>query len=599
MPWDCSECGQHVGDDETQSCPGCQHQKSTWTVVPDRTRTLVVKGHRFQCLRGRVSETTSAVDPLYDAMGLDETRIARVLSKASALKLAEQQRQPASFDLLVVRLIPRAVSAEVVLGIDYARQDLDEQTHPAPSDPFVDVPFLFVAGPEALPLGFGFNGLRVVDVTESTDLGFAPGIEVTALKCPTVELTSEAVDPDEPDSPRVVAVGSLPGVTFATDSAFVRPSVVEELKALESLARAHPTAKISIFGHADAVGDELYNKKLSERRAWSVYAFVVDDAEAWETLYQHGDEAWGAPVLSQILSDLGHEGALEVAMRSFRGLPDGAPVSNDAAFRTELFAAYMSDKKRGIDLPRSRFLEPGYMGCGEYNLLEAASGASDTNRRVTFVFFDPDQVPVFPCAFADIAPCQQQLAAPGERNRETFRCAFFDEHAREISTPTNDDDPDAVVLRFYRADGTFIPNASWCLYGPSGEERGSADAQGVSLLSADLGQGRYTITWHDPKVELFDHDHHYGCEVHFGIVPESLNPDCSLRRLHNLGYHDDHSLEARTERFQRDYQEQAKTHGLALTPTGALDTPTIEMVRRAHNTCTDDLRVVCPTQVEA
>lgn len=160
---------------------------------------------------------------------------------------------------------------------------------------------------------------------------------------------------------------SIPSVTFGFNSSFIRPSVAEDLVQLEDLAKQKADAKVLIFGHTDAVGDELYNKKLSERRAWSTYAFIVNDPDVWETLYNHKDEDWGLAAIQEILQDLGYDpGPIDgkigpltrSAMRAFASLPEDAPINNNAPFRKSLFGAYMSSK-HDIDLPRERFIEPG------------------------------------------------------------------------------------------------------------------------------------------------------------------------------------------------------------------------------------------------
>lgn len=238
----------------------------------------------------------------------------------------------------------------------------------------------------------------------------------------------------------------VPGITFGFNSSFVRPGVVEYLKKLERVADRHQAAKIMIFGHTDAVGDDIYNKKLSERRAWSVYAFVTNDVDAWEVLYSHPDEDWGLSVVQEILADLGHyAGAIDgdwgsqtaIAIRAFRGLPEGSVVQNDAPFRKELFAAYMSSK-HDIDLSPERFVEPGYMGCGEFNPLEATEGDATVNRRVTFFFVHPDRVPHLPCRYADTGPCLKQTFALDSRFKQGFRCSFYDSLARRCSGETLD-----------------------------------------------------------------------------------------------------------------------------------------------------------------
>lgn len=237
--------------------------------------------------------------------------------------------------------------------------------------------------------------------------------------------------------PQFLACCSIPGVTFRFDSSFVRPGVVEHLRKLETLARKHAEAKIMIFGHTDTVGSDEYNKALSERRARSVYAFVTNDADAWESLYQ--EEDWGVAVVQEVLLELGHDpGPIDGlegpqtrdAMRSFQGLPPGATVTNNAAFRQQLFTAYMTGE-HDVDLPRERFMEPRFMGCGEFNPLEPVAGEHEPNRRVTFFLFHPERLPNLPCALGDVAPCRRQMDPPSPRHHATFHCSFFDSLAKK------------------------------------------------------------------------------------------------------------------------------------------------------------------------
>ena len=231
---------------------------------------------------------------------------------------------------------------------------------------------------------------------------------------------------------------SFPSINFGFDSSFIRPGVLEHLRELETLANAHPEARIMVFGHTDAVGSEIYNKKLSERRAWSAYAFIVNDPDAWETLYNHEDEKWGLAACKEILAHLGHDpgpidGAMTAAtrdaMRAFQGLGEDAPISNDAAFRKALFTAYMGGE-HDIDIPAERFLEPGYQGCGEFNPITDTQAADEANRRVTFYLFHPERLPNLPCGFANLAPCKRQMVSLDSRHVETFRCSFYDSLAK-------------------------------------------------------------------------------------------------------------------------------------------------------------------------
>lgn len=236
--------------------------------------------------------------------------------------------------------------------------------------------------------------------------------------------------------PQYIDCCHLPGITFEFDSSFIRPGVRGYLRKLELLAQRHPQAKIMIFGHTDRVGDELYNKKLSERRAWSVHAFITNAADDWESLYNR--EKWGLDRLRQIQAALGR--------------PPGDPPPTDAAGRRRLFADYMAGEA-DIDIAPERFMAPGYMGCGEFNPIEDADAASEQNRRVTFFLFHPERLPNLPCQFADLAPCRRQMASGGAgaggappRHRATFRCSFFDSLSRQCGSKPEPPRPD-VRLR--------------------------------------------------------------------------------------------------------------------------------------------------------
>src|SRR5579872_7044362 len=69
-----------------------------------------------------------------------------------------------------------------------------------------------------------------------------------------------------------VACLSLHDMLFDFDSSFPTQDVVKVLKELPGLREKHKDAKLglpplSIFGHADPVGGDVYNKPLSGRRA--------------------------------------------------------------------------------------------------------------------------------------------------------------------------------------------------------------------------------------------------------------------------------------------------------------------------------------------
>lgn len=64
---------------------------------------------------------------------------------------------------------------------------------------------------------------------------------------------------------------------FDYDSAEVRPSAIPSLEKLGIIVRRNPNADFTIEGHTDSFGGEEYNFKLSEARAESVKAWLVQN----------------------------------------------------------------------------------------------------------------------------------------------------------------------------------------------------------------------------------------------------------------------------------------------------------------------------------
>src|SRR3954465_11302506 len=144
----------------------------------------------------------------------------------------------------------------------------------------------------------------------------------------------------------------IPGVTFAFDKSFIRPSVVDALKDLQKAFDDHPDAMVFVFGHTDKVGSEQYNKDLSDRRAKSAYAFVTNNTAIWEALYN--EEKWGLTAVQEILADLGfYKGptdgkdspGTQQAIKDFQlSKGESDTGSNDKPTRELLFTDYMTVK---------------------------------------------------------------------------------------------------------------------------------------------------------------------------------------------------------------------------------------------------------------
>ncbi len=359
-----------------------------------------------------------------------------------------------------------------------------------------------------------------------------------------------------------IGCSSLPALTFPFDSSFVRPSVAESLGAVEALIAKEPDSRLIVFGHTDAVGDDSYNKRLSERRAWSVYSFILNDADAWETLYNHPDEDWGVAAIQEILTDLGFDPggidgdlgpATQAQMRAFLGLPDGAPVQNDASFRKQLFAAYMGGKHE-IKIGKGRFLDPGHMGCGEFNLLEAGEAANPRNRRVTIYAFHKERPPVLPCAYDDVLPCKKQMVDTDQRHQIGFSCSFYDSLAGHCPGEG------LRCLRVYLLDfdGHAIPH---CPFRARDRARviveGTADGDGLATLP-DSVPNVIDIDWDRPKgADAAAGGFRFSrCYIVSVSAPQTRS-GCAVR-LENLGF-DAEDFEDRRAAFAAAFGAHAAT----------------------------------------
>ncbi len=85
--------------------------------------------------------------------------------------------------------------------------------------------------------------------------------------------------PNTPAAAKADARGcwTIPGLTFATNSAEIRPEGRRRLmQEVMPVLEANPNLKIRIDGHTDSRGSAAYNQSLSERRAKSVRDFLVE-----------------------------------------------------------------------------------------------------------------------------------------------------------------------------------------------------------------------------------------------------------------------------------------------------------------------------------
>jgi len=82
---------------------------------------------------------------------------------------------------------------------------------------------------------------------------------------------------------------NMPGdITFQTNSAGIEPQFFPVLDNVAQVLNSYPATYIDIVGHADAQGSDAYNQDLSERRANSAAAYLVNHKVKVERIYVAG-----------------------------------------------------------------------------------------------------------------------------------------------------------------------------------------------------------------------------------------------------------------------------------------------------------------------
>ena len=267
-----------------------------------------------------------------------------------------------------------------------------------------------------------------------------------------------------------IACWRVDDIRFEFDSSFVKPDIKKEMRLLAKLVKEHRDAPASVFGHADPVGNDDYNKKLSGRRTAAIYGMLIRKTEIWEDIYKQtgqftstlSNDDWGLKSIEKMLKALGHDpGPLDgqmdnqtrEAVKAFQranGLSDDGDPGPQT--RAKLFLAYMdkhccNENDQPFKLEPTNFLAQGadregkgdYQGCSEFNPTLMFSqeenerfrqerdhterdAANAPNRRVDVLLFRPGSrvnVERWPCPRAKegVAGCQKRFWSDAERRR--------------------------------------------------------------------------------------------------------------------------------------------------------------------------------------
>jgi outer membrane protein OmpA-like peptidoglycan-associated protein len=381
-----------------------------------------------------------------------------------------------------------------------------------------------------------------------------------------------------------VAGWRMDDARFAFDSSFVVPEAREELAVLRALVRDNPGCPLAVFGHADPVGDDDYNRHLSERRAEAIYGLLLRDVARWQKLHDapFGGDRWGRAQDEMMLRAL--------------GLPTESAV--DGATRKDLFGRYMDLLCNGdaaddtLALTQDDFLggdgdpsgKVSFQGCGKFNPVlvfskketEALDGKphlhayrdqeNAVNRRVTVFLFEKGSRATakdWPCPRASEAAsrCTRRFwnggdarRKPGDLRRsyedtgDTMACRFYERFVLESPCEAAGETL-TFVVRVCDATNTPIAHAPCRIHQPGVELKvGEADADGWLIVNALRAPRTCLLTWTTPegKDAL---EYPFSQEVFVDV----RSGDAPRLRLHNLGYAVFDDLAANVEAFQAEF----------------------------------------------
>jgi hypothetical protein len=460
--------------------------------------------------------------------------------------------------------------------------------------------------------------------------------------------------------PQVVACFRVDDIRFAFDSSFMTvdtsggsDDIRSELQLLVELRKELPDSPLSVFGHADPVGSDDYNKALSGRRATIVYAVLISttDPDAAVSLWQGvaRKENWGSDQRQ--------------TMQSFTELPASTSDS-------DLFKAYMQ-KLAPTDLKVSKqdFLGQGadsggkgdYQGCSDFNPVlifstqrnnefesqkdkTARNDANAPNRRVLVLLFQKGtkiDATKWPCprATEGIAGCEARFWSNGEQKRRmrladkdreygdkndplkgTFACRFYD---RLLTDKSPCEGTTIVKIRLFDPQARPLPFAP-CLITQSGQVQpkratgappsplgttagsppgslsgGSKDDAVVSFQVKQL-PAAVNLKWSRPKAEegpsapLPKADDPDDFEYQMDVVvdiPDSDPDQAAKSRLKNLGYDVNPQIPVPGlgDPIQA-FQRDYKPQFGNIVVDGTLNAPTTSAIKDAHDSTSPVLR---------
>lgn len=125
-------------------------------------------------------------------------------------------------------------------------------------------------------LSFGDVDDSLFDIPEgcNCDFGLAPSSDDAEEEDEAEEEETQNLQVDETDEEIRISLSA--DVLFDFDRAELQPEAADALGEVLALIQQYPEAAVTVLGHTDSLGSDVYNLRLSERRASSVLNWLLE-----------------------------------------------------------------------------------------------------------------------------------------------------------------------------------------------------------------------------------------------------------------------------------------------------------------------------------
>lgn len=287
MPWTCKTCFLDVAADNLRSCPNCGVEKLDMSVDVDTTNAITIRTKRRVEFRKGEGNQPLPSSGSYAKVTTAETERVIVVPKSRAREYVAGEKLPPPDQVFFARLFPdKWANKPEKLGVTFTpesskrpdwTEEFEQTDAPTLTAERFDRRFFFVYGEG--DVDFSFPGLDVVDLTDEGSAGYTTQVGVVALK------KKERVFLVDPLEKGWCQRLECKQIQFNHDSHLLLPEGLAVIALALEESLAHPGRKLLITGHTDATGEDTGydNDGLSDRRTNNVRLMLEGDRMGWAT----------------------------------------------------------------------------------------------------------------------------------------------------------------------------------------------------------------------------------------------------------------------------------------------------------------------------